>query len=67
MNNTGQDQTISYCQADHWDEHGTHDLGDFEDCSGGSLTVKHGATFVFDETALNGSYIKAACDAKGLD
>ena len=66
-NNTGEDKTITYCWMDHWEEYGDHALGDYGDCVGGGFLVKAGASFFFDETALNGNYIKAACDAAGLD
>lgn len=57
----------TYCvNADHWSEHGDHDLGDYPGCTAASVSIPPGGTVVFDPAEPNGAYIDQQLTNKGM-
>jgi hypothetical protein len=66
-NRTGVDQSIVFCVVPHWDEHGDHPDGTYEDCKGHTLVIPAGGNFWYDETAPNGNFLTAILDSRGFE
>lgn len=56
------DHSVVFCIAPHWDEHGDHPNGSYEDCKGSSLLIPDGGCIQYDETELNGNFLTALLD-----
>lgn len=66
VNGTQSPIVLTFCCADHWDIHGSHDYGDYQECIENNVTVGVGGDFEFDSTADNGPYLVNLCETGGL-
>tara|TARA_R110000850_G_scaffold91270_2_gene193827 strand:+ start:1845 stop:2060 length:216 start_codon:yes stop_codon:yes gene_type:complete len=66
-NLTGADISITHCVADHWDELGDHEYGDYSDCvPNTTVAAKNGGIIVYDLNEANGQYLADKATNKGL-
>lgn len=57
---------IEYCVSEHWQEHGDHDAGAYEDCLIKTVNLQPFAVFEYDPADHNGSFITAKLQNEGL-
>jgi hypothetical protein len=67
INLTDHDVTITYCVADHWEEHGNHEYGDYADCVPNTVIAdKKGGEISYDSSEANGPYLNTKSNNEGL-
>jgi hypothetical protein len=66
-NLTESDVSITYCVADHWEEHGEHEFGDYPDCVANTVIAeKNGGEINYDSEEANGNYLNTKTNEEGL-